>query len=146
MDFNEDPKIVMEDSEGNIHTMGCAIFWKSCRIIDTTNMMAFLDVPILVEKVVVQNDIDRVLQPLERKLIVGNPKHFPKNWHSKKDWVNYAIVKEFLGGMPWEDIPAGGKKENNGRMTFILCATGGNKRTKPLATCFWGDSIHSEDW
>jgi hypothetical protein len=42
------------------------------------------------------------LQKLEDKLI-HDDKDYKLTVRQKEHWINYAITKEYPGGMPWED-------------------------------------------
>ena len=46
--------------------------------------------------------MDEVLQKLEEELIKDN-KEYKLTARQKDKWIEYTIMKEYPGGMPWED-------------------------------------------
>ena len=45
MGFNEAPKEVLMMAGGNLHSMGCALFFKGCQKLETETEKVFLGVP-----------------------------------------------------------------------------------------------------
>ena len=120
MGFNKDPKTVLDEAEGDLRAMGCAIFWKPCQEMNTVTTMAFLGVPSSIEASVVKKRVDQTLKELEKELIESNPREFPKFRHDKQKWITYAITKDYPYGMPWEQFEPGKKREPNGRLSFCF--------------------------
>ncbi len=99
MGFNLDPQQCLEEASGDLHAMGCSIFFKKCQEIDTVSNFVFLGVPNSIFKDTVKETVDEVLQKLEDELIHGD-KDYKLTVRQKENWTKYAITKEYQGGMP----------------------------------------------
>ncbi len=101
---------------------GCSIFFKKCQEVDTASNFIFLGVPNSISEETVKETVDKVLQELEAELI-KNDKDYKLPVRQKGKWINYAITKEYPGGMPWEDQEEKKKKKqgsNSSRLAFIF--------------------------
>ena len=74
MGFNDDPKAILDEAEGDLRAMGCAIFWKLCQEINAVSTMVFLGIPSSTEASVVKKKVES-----EKKLIESNPGIFPSS-------------------------------------------------------------------
>jgi hypothetical protein len=122
MGFELDPQQCLEEAGGDLQSMGCSIFFKKCQQVDTVSNMIFLGVPNSVSEETVKETVDKVLQELEAELI-KNDKDYKVPIKQKGKWMQYAITKEYPGGMPWEDQDEKKKKKqgsNSLRLAFIF--------------------------
>jgi len=65
MGFELDPQQCLEEAAGDLHAMGCSIFFKKCQEVDTVSNFVFLGVPNLISEDTVKETVDEVLQKLE---------------------------------------------------------------------------------
>jgi hypothetical protein len=65
--------------------------------------------------------MDRELTGLEKKLLLTNNDYKLSKSQLKK-WISYAVVREFLAGMPWEGAEEKKQKQgtSNARLAYVL--------------------------
>jgi len=122
MGFKLDPQQCLEEAGGGLRSMGCSIFFKKCQEVDTVLNLIFLGVPNSISEESVKETVDKVLQGLEADLI-ENDKDYKAPIGQKGKWIQYAITKEYPGGMPWEDHEDKKKKKqgfNSARLAFVF--------------------------
>jgi hypothetical protein len=69
MGFKLDPQQCLEEASGDLHAMGCSIFFKKCQEVDTVSNFVFVGVPNSISEDIVKETVDKVLQSLEEELI-----------------------------------------------------------------------------
>jgi hypothetical protein len=101
--------------------MGCTLFYKKCQEVDTVSKLIFLGVPNSIEEEVIQSTLSTVLVNLEITVLNTDSK-YKLTKEQQKNWIKYAVVKEFPPGMPWEDAEEKKKKQgsNNARLAYVL--------------------------
>jgi hypothetical protein len=122
MGFKLDPQQCLEEASGDLRAMGCSIFFKKCQEVDTVSNFVFLGVPNLIPKDTVKETVDEVLQKLEDE-VIHDDKDYKLTVRQKENWIKYAIMKEYPGGMPWEDQAEKKKKKqgsNSSRLAFVF--------------------------
>jgi hypothetical protein len=118
MGFELDPQQCLEEASRDLCLMGCSIFFKKCQEVDTVPNFAFLGVPNLISEGTVKEIMDEVLQKLEEELIKDN-KEYKLTTRQKDKWINQAIMKEYPGGMPWEDQEEKKKKKQGSNISCL---------------------------
>ena len=68
MGFKLDPQQCLEEASGDLHAMGCLIFFKKCQEVDTVSNFVILGVPNSISEDTVKETVDKVLQSLEKEL------------------------------------------------------------------------------
>jgi hypothetical protein len=118
MGFSTNPKNCLDDAAGDLRTMGCSLFYKKCQEVDTVSKFIVLGVPNSIKEVVIKDTLDKVLSELESRLLQTDSKYKL----TSKNWINYAIHREFPPRMPWEDAEEKKKKQgdNNARLAYVL--------------------------
>lgn len=77
--------------------------------------------------------IDSILKPLEKVLMKEDPTNVSKVRHSKMNWINYTVVKEYPHGLPWEATEDGKDRLPNRRLTLCFqVAEEDNERLESL--------------
>ena len=77
-----------------------------------------LGVPKTIEEDTIIQTLDKELKLVEQKLLLENNQYkLSKSQRSK--WLNYALVREFPAGMPWEGAEE--KKQKQTPITPVLC-------------------------
>jgi hypothetical protein len=101
--------------------MGCTLFYKKCQEVDTVSKLILLGVPNSIEEEVIQSTLNTVLVNLEITLL-NTDSEYKLTKEQQKKWIKYAVVKEFLPGMLWEDAEEKKKKQgsNNARLAYVL--------------------------
>ena len=117
MGFSIDPKECLDNAAGDLQSMGCTLFYKKCQEVDTVSKLILLGVPNSIEEEVIQSTLNTVLVNLEITLL-NTDSEYKLTKEQQKNWIKYAVVKEFPPGMPWEDAEEKMKKQgtNNARL------------------------------
>jgi hypothetical protein len=99
--------------------LNCSIFYKRCQEVNTIAKLMLLGVPNSINDKQIQRIMDRELIELET-----NKRRDPKSpvaRYDTREWVKYAITREYPPGMPWEGIEE--KKQTMGmsgaRMVYM---------------------------
>lgn len=122
MGFELDPQQCLEEAAGDLRAMGCSIFFKKCQEVDTVSTFVFLGVPNSISEDTVKSTVDEVLMKLEEELRQTD-NDYKLTARQKERWIQYAITKEYPGGMPWEDQSEKKKKvqtSNNSRLAYVF--------------------------
>jgi hypothetical protein len=85
---------------------------------------------------------------LEQKVLLMDTDYKLTRSQSKK-WIAYAVVREFLAGMPWEGVEEKKQKQrtNNARLTYVLHVYQPNyERMKKLLACAKELDIWHKHW
>ncbi len=74
-----------------------------------------------IEEDVIKETLDKALSELECTLLQTDSK-YKLTKDQSQHWINYAVNREFLPGMPWEDAEEKKKKQggNNARLAYVL--------------------------
>jgi hypothetical protein len=121
MGFSLDPKTCLDEAAGDLRTMGCSMFFKKCQQVDTVSKLILLGVPNSIEEEVIKKTLDTVLMELEQDLI-RTDSNYKLTKDQSKNWIDYAVTREFPPGMPWEDAEEKKKKQggNNAHLAYVL--------------------------
>jgi hypothetical protein len=101
--------------------MGCGLFYNKCQEVDTILRLILIRAPNQNEEKIIYQTMDKELQHLDDKLLLTNKEYkIPKSQLSK--WIKFAVVQEFLAGMPWEGAEEKKQKQgtNNARLAYVL--------------------------
>ncbi len=88
---------------------------------DTVSKLILLGVPNSIKEDVIKRTLDEELASLECTLLVTDSDYkLTKN--QQKNWIKYAVTKEFPARMPWEDAEEKKTKQgnNNTRLAYPL--------------------------
>jgi hypothetical protein len=107
MGFMENPQKCLEDSAGDLRMMGCAIFYKKYQELDTVTSQILIGAPNTTKEDIIKQTMDDELKAIEKKLLLTD-KNYKQAREQSKNWIRYAVVKDFPAGMPWEGLD--GKK------------------------------------
>ncbi len=122
MGFSLDPQKCLEEAAGDLRHMGCAIYYKQCQEVNMNARQLLLGAPNTIDKEMIKQTLDKELKLVEQKLLSENNAEykFPQRRLSK--WPNYAVVREFPVGMPWEGAEEKKQKQgtNNARLAYVL--------------------------
>jgi hypothetical protein len=112
MGFKGDPQTCLEDAAGDLRMLNCcSIFYKKCQEVNTIPKLMLLGAPNSIDEKQILNIMDAELKELEEK--ERNDPKSSVNCFNEREWVKYAITKEYLPGMPWEGTKE--KKQKLGR-------------------------------
>jgi hypothetical protein len=121
MGFSTDPQTCLEEALGDLRMMGCAIYYKKCQKVDRVATQVLVGAPNTIKEDVIKQTMDRELMDLEKKLLLTNTDYKLSKSQLKK-WISYAVVREYLAGMPWEGAEE--KKQtqgtSNARLAYVL--------------------------
>ncbi len=121
MGFTNDPQRCLDNAGGDLRMMGCTIFYKKCQEVDTVATQILVGEPNTIEEEIIKQTMDKELKVLEKKLLLTD-KNYKLTREQSKNWVKYAVVREFPVGMPWKGTEE--KKQNQGttnaRLAYIL--------------------------
>jgi hypothetical protein len=117
MGFSDDPKHCLEEAAGDLRTMGCSIFYKKCQEVDTVSSLLLIGVPNMIEKEIIKSTLDEELKKIENTLLATD-KNYKLTREQTKNWIRYAVVKDYSMGMPWEGIKE--KKQKQGTTSSRL--------------------------
>ncbi len=100
MGFKGDPQTCLEEAAGDLRMLNCSIFYKKCQEVDTIANLMLLGAPNSINEKQIFEVMDAELKELEKEEW-KDPKS-PATQFYKREWVKYAITKEYPLGMPWE--------------------------------------------
>ncbi len=77
--------------------------------------------PNTIEEEVIKQTMDEELKTIEKKLLLTN-KNYKLTKEQSKNWIRYAVVKDFPAGMPWEGTEEKKQKQglSNARLAYVL--------------------------
>jgi hypothetical protein len=121
MGFTDNPQKCLNNAAGDLRMMGCAIFYKRCQEVDTVTSQILISVPNTIEEEVIKQTMDEELKTKEKKLLLTD-KNYKLTKEQSKNWIRYAVVKDFLVGMPWEGTEEKKQKQetSNARLAYVL--------------------------
>ena len=121
MGFTENPEQCLEEAAGDLHTMGCAIFYKKCQEVDTVTSQILIGVPNTIKEEIIKQMLDNKLKIIEQTLLKTN-KDYKLTREQTTNCIRYAVVWDFPAGMPWEGIEEKKQKQgtNNARLAYEL--------------------------
>jgi hypothetical protein len=94
-----------------------SIFYKICQEVNTIAKLMLLGTPNSVDEKQILNVMDAELKELDREE-QNNPKS-PVNHFNKREWVKYAITKEYPLEMPWEGTKEKKQKLGTSRAQLV---------------------------
>jgi hypothetical protein len=104
--------------------------------------------PNKIEEDIIKQTTDKELMVLEKKLLLTNMDYKLTKSQSKK-WISYAVVREFLAGMPWEGAEERKQKQgtSNAKLAYIFHVHQPNyKRMKRLLAYVKEMDIWHKHW
>ncbi len=102
MGFSLDPQKCLDEAAGNLHHIGCAIFYKQCQEVNTIARQILLGAPNTIEEDIFKQTMDKELKLVEQKLLLKDNMEYKSSTRRQPKWISYAVVWEFPAGMPWE--------------------------------------------
>ncbi len=103
MDFTDNPQQCLEDAAGDLRMMGCAIFYKKCQEGDTETSQILIGAPNTIKEDIIKQTMDEELKKIESTLLLSD-KNYKLTREQSKNWIRYAVVKDFPAGIPWEGL------------------------------------------
>ncbi len=70
--FSLDPRTCLDEAAGNLHHIGCAIFYKQCQEVSTIAWQILLGAPNTIKEDIIKQTMDKELKLVEQKLLSGN--------------------------------------------------------------------------
>jgi hypothetical protein len=107
-----DPQKCLEEAAGDLRHMGCAIFYKQCQEVSTVARQILLGAQNTIKEDIIKQTLDKELKLVEQKLLSENNTEYKLPQQRQSKWLNYAVVREFPAGMPWEGAEE--KKQKQG--------------------------------
>jgi hypothetical protein len=101
MGFKGDPQTCLEEAAGDLRMLNCSILYKKWQEVNTIAKLMLLGALNSIDEKQILNVMDAELKELDRDK--RNDPKSPVNHFSKREWVKYAITKEYPPGMPRED-------------------------------------------
>jgi hypothetical protein len=111
MGFTDNPEQCLNKAGGDLWMMGCAIFYKKCQKVDTVTSQVLIGMPNTIKEEIIKQTIDKKLKRIKQILLLTN-KDYKLTREQSNNWMRYAVMKEFLAGMPWEGFEE--KKQKQG--------------------------------
>ena len=68
---------------------------------DTVTAQILIGAPNTIKEDIIKQTIDKKLKKIESTLLLSD-KNYKLTREQSKNWIRYAVVKDFLVGMPWE--------------------------------------------
>ncbi len=137
MGFSIDPKTCMDDAAGDLRTMGCSLFYNKCQQVDTVSKLILLGVHNSIEKEVIKDTLDKVLSELEKELMQTDSE-YKLTKDQRRNWIDYAVTREFPPGMSWEDAEEKKKKQGgNTARWHTYCRSINPTTTKSATYAIW---------
>jgi hypothetical protein len=74
-----------------------------------------------IEEDIIRQTMDEELKAIEKKLLLTD-KNYKLTREQSKNWIRYAVVKDFPAGMPWEGLDKKKQKQGTrkGRLAYVL--------------------------
>jgi hypothetical protein len=101
--------------------MGCTIFYKKCQEVDTVTLQILIGAPNTIEKDIIKQTMDKELKKIESTQLLSD-KNYKLTKEQSKNWIRYAVVKDFPVGMPWEGLEEKKQEQgtSNARLAYVL--------------------------
>jgi hypothetical protein len=80
--------------------LNCSIFYKKCQEVNTVAKLMLLGTPNSINEKQILNVMDAELKEYVKE--EQNDPMSPVNHFNAREWVKYAIIKEYPPGIPWE--------------------------------------------
>jgi hypothetical protein len=121
MGFSHDPKECLDDVAGDLRTMGCSLFYEKCQEVVMVSKLILLGVTNSIQEEVIKGTLNIQLAELERTIFHKDSKN-KLTKSQQANWIKYAVVKEFLVVMPWEEAEEKKQKQgnNNARLAYVI--------------------------
>ncbi len=103
MGFTENPEQCLNKAADNLQTMGCLIFNKMCQEVDTVSSQILIRLPNTIKEEVIKTTLDKELEKFEQTLLTID-RTYKLTKEQSKNWIKYALVRDYPMGMPWEGI------------------------------------------
>ncbi len=122
MGFLLDPQKCLEEAAGDLRHMGCAFFYKKCQEVSMVAWQILLGAPNTIKEDIIKQTLDKELKLVEQKLLPENNTECKLPQQRQSKWLNYAVVREFPAGMPWEGAEEKKQKQgtDNARLVYVL--------------------------
>jgi hypothetical protein len=122
MGFSLDPQKCVEEASGDLRHMGCVIFYKQCQEVSTVARQILLGAPNTIKEDIIKQTLDEELKLVEQKLLSENKTEYKLPQRPQFKWLNYAVLREFPAGMPWQGAEEKKQKQgtNNAHLVYIL--------------------------
>jgi hypothetical protein len=118
--FKGDIQTCLEEAAGDLRMLNCSIFYKECQEVNTIAKLMLLGAPNSINEKQILNVMDAELKELTKE--EQNDPKSPVNCFNEREWVKYAITKEYPLGMPWKGTKE--KKQKLGtsgaRLVYII--------------------------
>jgi hypothetical protein len=111
MRFTENPKQCLDGVAGNLEMMGCSNFYKKCQEVDTVSSLIYIGKPNMIKEEVIKETLDVELTKIKQILLTTH-RTYKLTKEQSKNWIRYAVVRDYSMGMPWEGIKE--KKQKQG--------------------------------
>jgi hypothetical protein len=120
--FSLDPQKCLEEAAGDLRHMGCTIFYKQCQEVSMVARQILLGAPNTIEEDIFKQTLDEELKLVKQKLLSENNTKYKLPEQRQSKWLNYAVVREFPTGMPWEGTEEKKQKQgtNYTRLVYVL--------------------------
>jgi hypothetical protein len=121
MGFTENPKQFLDKAAGNLQTMGCLIFYKKCQEVDTVSSLILIGIPNTIEEDVIKATLGVELTKIKQTLLTTD-RTYKLTKEQSKNWIRYAVVRDYPMGMPWEGIKEKKQKQGttNAQLAYVL--------------------------
>jgi hypothetical protein len=121
MGFTDNSELCLEEAAGDLRTMGCSIFYKKCQEVDTVSSLLLTGILNTIEEEIIKSTLDDKLMKIEQTLL-ANDKNYKLTQEQTKNWIRYAVVRDYPMGMPWEGIEEKKQKQGttNSRQAYVL--------------------------
>ncbi len=88
---------------------------------DTVSKLILLGVSNSIKEDAIKDTLDKVLVDLQSTLLQTDSE-YKLTKDQRQNWIKYAVIREFLPGMPWKDAEEKKKKQgnNNARLAYVL--------------------------
>jgi hypothetical protein len=121
MGFTENSEQCLDEAAGNLRTMGCLIFYKKCQEVDAVSSLILIGVPNTIKEDVIKATLDVELTKIKQTLLTTD-RTYKLTKEQSKNWIRYAVVRDYPMGMPWEGIKEKKHKQGttNARLAYVL--------------------------
>ncbi len=122
MGFSLDPQQCLEEASGDLRHRGCVFFYKQCQEVSTVAWQILLGAPNTIKENIIKQTLDKELKLVEQKLLLENNTEYKLPQRCQSKWLNYAVVREFPAGMPWEGAEKKKQKQgtDNAHLVYVL--------------------------
>jgi hypothetical protein len=137
MGFSDNSQQCLDNAARDLRIMGCVIFYKKCQEVDTVALQILIRAPNTIEEDIIKQTMDKELKKIESTLLLSD-KNYKLTREQSKNWIRYAVVKDFPAEMPWEGLEEKKQKQgiSNACLAYVLHVhQPDHKRMKNLLAC-----------